>query len=111
MMASYDMDYALKRLRDAIAFVEIEHDFIPLRKWVNEVEQSGHEMEAIETRPNDLAWQDSLLTTLPSVAARELSPEEGLLRIRLWLASCRKGLSFSDIPIRRNSTCDWFPRD
>ena len=65
------------------AFAEIEHDFIPLRKWANEVEQSVYEMEDIETRLNDLAWQDFLLTTLQSVAARELSSEEALLRIRL----------------------------
>jgi hypothetical protein len=34
-MACYDMDYALQRLRDAIDFAEIEHDFVPLRKWAN----------------------------------------------------------------------------
>jgi hypothetical protein len=31
-MASYDCDYAIRSLRQAIVFAEIAHDFIPLRK-------------------------------------------------------------------------------
>ena len=86
-MACYDFDYAMQMLRQAIDFAEIEHDFVPLRKWANEVEQSGHEMEAIEARLNHPAGQDFLLATLQSVAAGSLSPEEALRRIRLWLNS------------------------
>ena len=51
-MTSYDFDYAILLLRQAIDFAEIEHDFVPLRKWVNEVEQSGHEMGAVDGRLN-----------------------------------------------------------
>ena len=42
-MACYDFDYAIRSLRQAIDFAEIEHDFIPLRKWANQVEHSGNE--------------------------------------------------------------------
>jgi hypothetical protein len=41
-MACYDFDYAIRSLRQAIVFAEIEHDFIPLRKWANEVEHPGN---------------------------------------------------------------------
>lgn len=84
-MACYDMDYALQRLRDAIDFAEIEQDFVPLRKWVNEVEKSGRELEIIQTRLNQPVDQDFLLTTLQSVATGLLSSEEANRRIRLWL--------------------------
>lgn len=86
-MACYDLDYALQRLRDAIDFAEIEHDFVPLRKWANEVEKSGRELETIPARLNNPAQQDFLLTTLQSVATGLLSPEEANRRIRLWLNS------------------------
>jgi hypothetical protein len=43
-MAFYDFDYAMQILRQAIDFAEIEHDFVPLRKWVNEVARSDHEI-------------------------------------------------------------------
>ena len=43
-MACHYFNYAIRSLRLAIDFAEIENDFIPLRKWVNEVEQSGHEL-------------------------------------------------------------------
>ena len=39
-MACYDFDYAMQMLRQSINLAEIEHDFVPLRKWANEVEQS-----------------------------------------------------------------------
>ena len=74
-------------LRQAIDFAEIEHDFIPLRKWVHEVEDSCNRLEAIETRLNQPAGQDVLMATLQSVAAEGVSPEEALLRIRRWLNS------------------------
>jgi hypothetical protein len=74
-------------LRQAINFAEIERDFVPLRKWVNEVEESGHGLEAIETRLNQPAGQDILTATLQSVAVGSVSPEEALLRIRRWLNS------------------------
>jgi hypothetical protein len=86
-MACYDFDYAMLILRQAIDFAEIEHDFIPLRKWVNEVEESGHGLEAIETRLNQPASQDVLMGTLQSVAAGSVSSEDALLHIRRWLNS------------------------
>jgi hypothetical protein len=79
------MDYALQRIRDAIDFAEIEQDFVPLRKWANEVEKSGRELENIETRLNQPAGQGFLLTTLQSVATGLLSSEEANQRIRFWL--------------------------
>jgi hypothetical protein len=36
-MACHDFNYAILLLRQAIDFAEIKHDFVPLRKWVNEV--------------------------------------------------------------------------
>ena len=51
-MASYDFDYAMLILRQAVDFAEIEHDFVPLRKLVNEVEQSGHDLVAMDGRLN-----------------------------------------------------------
>jgi hypothetical protein len=36
-MACYDFYYAVQLLRQAVDFAEIEHDFVPLRKRVNEV--------------------------------------------------------------------------
>ena len=86
-MTSYNFDYTILILRQAIDFAEIEHDFVPLRKWVNEVEQSGHEMGAMDGRLNLLAGQDILIVILQLVAAGSVSPEEALLRIRRWLNS------------------------
>lgn len=54
-MACYDFDYAVQPLSQAIDFAEIEHDFVPLRKWVNEVEEFFHGLEAIETKLNQPA--------------------------------------------------------
>jgi hypothetical protein len=42
-IACYDFDSAIRSLLQAIDFAEIEHDFIPQRKWANEVEHSGNE--------------------------------------------------------------------
>jgi hypothetical protein len=84
-MACYDFDYALHILRQAIDLAEIEHDFVPLRKWANEVEGSCHGLEAIETRLNQPAGHDFLLANLQSVSAGLLSPEDTGRRIRLWL--------------------------
>ena len=86
-MASYDFDYAIELLRQAIDFAEIERDFVPLRKWVNEVEQAGHDLGALAGRLNLPAGQDVLLTALRSVADGSVSPEEALQRIRRWLNS------------------------
>jgi len=86
-MSSYNFDYTILILRQAIDFAEIERDFVPLRKWVNEVEDSCNRLEAIETRLNQPAGQDVLMATLQSVAAGSVSPEEALLRIRRWLNS------------------------
>jgi len=85
--ACYDFDYAIQSFRQVIDFAEIEHDFIPLRKWVNEVEDSCHRLEAIETRLNQPAGQEVLMAILQSVAAGSVFPEEALLRIRRWLNS------------------------
>ena len=84
-MACYDFGYAMLILRQSIDFAETEHDFAPLRKWANEVEQSGCEIKTIETRLNHPASQGFLLITLQSVAAGVLSPEEAGLSICLWL--------------------------
>lgn len=86
-MACYDFDYAIHLLRQAIDFAEIEHDFVPLRKWVNEVEWSGHELEEMDNRLNHSGGQDVLLATLQTVASGALSPSEALLLISHWLNS------------------------
>jgi hypothetical protein len=84
-MASYEFNYTVQLLRQAIAFAEVEHDFGPLRRWTNEIEQTGSEMKAVAARLNQIARQDFLLTTLQSVAVGSLSPEEAGRKIRLWL--------------------------
>jgi hypothetical protein len=89
-MASYDFDYAIESLRQAIDFAEIEHDFVPLRKMVNEVEASGHELVALEDRLNYPAGQDVLIAILQAVAMGSLPPEEALPRIRIWFESGKK---------------------
>ena len=89
-MASYDFDYTIQVLRQAIDFAEIEHDFVALRKWVNEVEQSGHELEAIEARLNARAGQELLQEILGSVTTGSLSPQEALQQIHNFLASGKR---------------------
>ncbi len=84
-MACYEMDYALQRLRHAIDFAEIEHDFIPLRKMANEVELSCREFEAVESRLKNAAGRDFIMTILQSVAANSLPSDEAYQSIRLWL--------------------------
>jgi hypothetical protein len=84
-VASYDFDYSIELLRQAIDFSEIERDFIPLRKWVNEVEQSGHDLGAMDGRLNLPAGQEILLSILNSVAAGSVSPEDALQQLRRWL--------------------------
>ena len=84
-MACYDFDYTIQMLRQAVDFSETEHDFVPLRKWVNDVEQSGHETGSIDARLNLSAGQDIIMATLQSVASGLLSPEKASQRIRLWL--------------------------
>jgi hypothetical protein len=74
-MANYDFDYAIQILRQAIDLAEIEHDFVPLRKWVDEVEQSGREMRTIEARLNAHAGQDFLTATLQSIVDGHLEAE------------------------------------
>lgn len=86
-MAYYDFDYTIQILRQAIDFAEIEGDFAPLRKWVDDVEQSCHGLEAIETRLNQPTGQEVLIATLQSVASGSVPPGEALLRIRRWLNS------------------------
>ena len=60
-MACYDFEYAIQMLRQAIDYAEIEHNFGPLHKWVNEVEQSAHEAQAVKARLNAPASQEFLL--------------------------------------------------
>ena len=86
-MACYDFDYAMWSLRQAIDFAEIEHDFIPLRKWANKVERSGHELEEMDNRLNRSIGQHVLLATLQTVASGALSPSDALLLISRWLNS------------------------
>jgi hypothetical protein len=86
-MASYDFDYQMLILRQATDFAEIERDFVPLRKLVNEVEQAGHELGVMDGRLNLPVGRDILMATLQSVAAGAVSPDEALLRIRRWLNS------------------------
>jgi len=88
-MASYDFDYAIESLRQAVDFAEIEHDFVPLRKMVNDVEQSGHDLGAMDGRLNHSSGQEVLMRTLQSVATGSVTPEEALLSIRRWLNSGR----------------------
>jgi hypothetical protein len=84
-MASYDFDYAIHLLRQAIDFAEIEHDFAPLRKMVNEAEASGHELDAMNGRLNFPAGQEVLAAILQSVATGSVTSEAALLRICHWL--------------------------
>ena len=84
-MSSYDFDYTIMLLRQAVDFAEVERDFVPLGKWVNEVEQSGHELEAMDGRLNLPAGQDVILATMRSVASGTVSPEDALLSFRRWL--------------------------
>jgi hypothetical protein len=87
-MACYNFDYAMLILCQAIDFAEIEKDFTPLRKWANEVEQSGRELEAVDGRLNLSTGEDVMMATLQSVAAGSISPKEALLHIRyirFWL--------------------------
>lgn len=84
-MTCYNFDYAMQMLRQAINFAETEQDFVALRRWANEIEESCHGLEAIETRLNRSSGQDFLLITLQSVADSVFSPEDASTRICLWL--------------------------
>jgi hypothetical protein len=74
-------------LRQAIDFAEIERDFVPLRKWANEVEASGHELDMMDWKLNFPANQKVLMKILQSVAAGSVPSEAALLQIRDWLNS------------------------
>lgn len=84
-MACYDFDYAVRGLRQAIDFAEIEGDFVPLRKWAREIELSGHELEASEDRFFSPSGQVYLADTLVSVACGALSAKEGCQLLRNWI--------------------------
>jgi len=84
-MACYDFDYAIQMLHQAIDFAEIEHDFVPLRKWVNEVERSGKELEAIENRLGLPTGQGVLLAILQSVSEGATLPVDAAEQIGLWM--------------------------
>ena len=96
-MACYDFDYALLILLQSIDLAEIEHDFVPLRKWANEVERYCHGLEIIEARLNRPTGQDFLLVTLQLVAAGVLSPEEAIQRICFWLNNGQKPDQYAGI--------------
>jgi hypothetical protein len=51
-MACTDFDFAIRSLRQAIDFAEIDYDLVPARKQANEVEQSGHEQKEIDNQFN-----------------------------------------------------------
>jgi len=89
-MACYDFEYAMQMLCQSIDLAEIEHDFVPLRKWANEIERSCHGLEVIEARLNRPTGQGFLLGTLQSVAAGVFFPEEASRRICLWLNNGQK---------------------
>ena len=57
---------------------------------MNEVEQSGHEAQAVEARLKAPAGQDFLLAILHSVAVGSLSADVALPRIHFWLESGKK---------------------
>jgi hypothetical protein len=86
-MASYDFEYAIESLRQAVDFAELERDFVPLRKSVNEVELSGHDLGAMDDRLNLPAGRDVLIAILQQIAAGSVSPDEALLHLRRWLNS------------------------
>jgi hypothetical protein len=75
-MACFDFDYPFRPLRQAIDFAEIEQDFVPLQKWMREVELSGHELGEIQNRLDWLASQDFLLKVLQAVSTSSLSPRK-----------------------------------
>jgi hypothetical protein len=89
-MACYNFVYAMQMLRQSIDFAEIEHNFVPIHKWANEVEGSCHGLEVIDARLNHPTGQDFLLIILQSVAAGVLSPEEAIQRICFWLNNGKK---------------------
>jgi hypothetical protein len=86
-MVCYDFDYAIQMLRQAVDLAELERDFVRLRKLVNEVEQSGHDLGAMDGRLNLPAGREVLMATLQSVADRSVSHDEALLHIHRWLNS------------------------
>jgi hypothetical protein len=92
-MACYNFVYAMQMLRQSIDFAEIEHDFVPIHKWANEVAGSCHGLKAIDARLNHPTGQDFLLVTLQLVAAGVLSPEEAIQRICFWLNNGQKYLA------------------
>jgi hypothetical protein len=67
---------AIRSLRQAIDFAEIECDYVPARKWVNEIERSGHELGVTDARFNSVYGQDFLLAILKSVSTCSQNPEE-----------------------------------
>lgn len=83
-MACYGVYYAITLLRHAIDFAEIEDEFIPLLKWANEVEQSGHELEEMDNQLTHSVCKVVSRTTLQTVASGALSPEDALIYIRYW---------------------------
>jgi hypothetical protein len=99
-MACYDFDYAILLLRQTVDFAETEQDFVPLRKWVNEVELSGHEAHSIEARLNAPAGQEFLLSILQAVALGSLPSEEALSRLRAWFKSGKKPEADAELVIQ-----------
>jgi hypothetical protein len=84
-MASYDFDYTILKLRQAVDFAELENDFVPLRKWTSEVEYSWQELEAIESSFTSTSGSEILLSILKEVSTGALLPEEAVQQIQGWL--------------------------
>ena len=55
-MATYDLDYALAQLRQAIDYAEMDGDFQPARKWLNEVETAAKEPFIIKDGVSSPEW-------------------------------------------------------
>ena len=74
-MACYDFDYAMQMLRQSIDFAEIEHDFVPLRKWANEVEKSGRGMKLL--KPAELPRRPGYIAGDPAIGRSRLAFPRG----------------------------------
>ena len=63
-MTTYDFQYAIRMLKDAIDFAQAEGDFAPVRKWSMAVEAAGVELQ---NSVNDLEEGMKLMITFNGV--------------------------------------------
>jgi pantothenate kinase len=96
-MAGYDFDYAIESLRQAVDFAEVERDFVPLRKLVNEVERSGQELEAIENSFTSTSGSEILLSILKEVSTGLMLPDEAVKQIESWLQNGQAPASKTEV--------------